>query len=95
MTAPRWTVNIKVPPSWSPRDRQVVGVAADEIFRQGLEEGAKAGFEEGCQAMFQQLSASGRLSPLSDAQETIREVLRDSQGRISEVIERKVPRRAG
>ena len=99
MTAPRWSVNIAVPPSWSPRDREVVGVAADAIFRQAFEEGVAAagdrGFEAGGAAMLQFLSARGQLSPRPDEAETIREVVRDREGRISEVIERRVPRRAG
>ena len=99
MTAPRWIVNIKVPPSWSPRDREVVNVAADAIFRQGFEEGARSAgakvFEQGARAMLRELSARGLLSPGPDGEETIREVVRDREGRISEVIERRVPRRAG
>jgi len=69
------------------RDREVVGAAANEVFRSGFEEGAKA--------MLRQLTESGRLSQRRDESEIVREVVRDHQGRISEVIERKVPRRAG
>ena len=94
-----WTVTLRVPPAWTKRDREVAGVAANEVFRSGFEEGAKeAGakaFEEVAKAMLRELSARGQLSLRPDETETVREVVRDHQGRISEVIERKVPRRAG
>jgi len=94
-----WTVTLRVPPAWTKRDREVAGVAANEVFRSGFEEGAKAAgdnaFEEGAGAMLRQLTASGQLSVRPDEPELVREVVRDHEGRISEVIERKVPRRAG
>ncbi len=96
MTA-RWI--LEVPAGWTKRDRQVAAAAANEVFRSGFEEGAKAAgdkaFEEGAEAMLRWLSARGQLSPRPDESELVREVVRDHQGRISEVIERKVPRRAG
>jgi len=95
----RWDITITAPPAWTKRDREVAGVTANEAFRSGFEEGAKEtgakAFEEGCKAMLRQLSARGQLSPGPDGEETIREVIRDHQGRIAEVIERRVPRRAG
>ena len=94
-----WTVTLKVPPAWTTRDREVAGAAADQVFRSGFEEGAKAAgakaFEDGAKAMLRELSARGQLSPRPDESEIVREVVRDHQGRISEVIERTVPRRAG
>ncbi len=85
MTA-RWNLTITVPPAWTKRDREVADVAADQVFRSGFEEGAKA--------MLRELSARSQLSLRPDETELVREVVRDQQGRISEVIERKVPRRA-
>jgi len=73
--------------------------AANEVFRSGFEEGAKAAgdkaFKEGAAGMVRWLHDRGRLSPGPDESELVREVVRDREGRISEVIERKVPRRAG
>ena len=97
MTAQHWT--LQVPPTWTKRDRQVAAAAANESFRSGFAEGAKAaankGFEEGAAGMMRWLHDRGRLSPGPDESELVREVVRDREGRISEVIERKVPRRAG
>ena len=94
-----WTVTLRVPPAWTKRDREVAGVAANEVFRSGFEEGAKAAgdkaFEEGAEAMLRWLSARGQLSPRPGRVGARPRVVRDHQGRISEVIERKVPRRAG
>ncbi len=88
MTA-RYT--LEVPPSWTKRDREVAAAAATEVAKAA----ANRAFEEGAAGMMRWLHDHGRLSPGPDGAEIVREVVRDHQGRIAEVIERKVPRRSG